>query len=106
MVSCLTYSLALGLMLIKNLLGIGVAARNLAQLWFIITHQEVNAIFSSIFNLGNLFANTTVDDIFRGNTMALHQFQFRLNYKDTQTKQYSIKGNLLCFFVIFCLYYT
>lgn len=69
----------------KHLLGTGVAARYLAELCFIITHQEVNAILSSVFNLGDLFANTTVDDVFRGYTMTLHQLEFRLRYKETKT---------------------
>lgn len=36
----------------QHLLGVGVAAGNLAQLHFVITHQEVNAILSSILHLG------------------------------------------------------
>lgn len=73
--------LALGLILIKDLLGIGVAARNLAELRFIIAHQEVDAVLSSVFNLGHLFANAAVDDVFRGNTMTLHELQLRLKYR-------------------------
>lgn len=36
----------------QHILGTGVAAGNLAQLHFIITHQQVNAILGSIFELG------------------------------------------------------
>ena len=57
-----------------------MASRNLAQLCFIVTHKEVDAILSSIFDLGDLFANTAVDDIFGGNAMALDQLKLRLNY--------------------------
>lgn len=67
-----------------------MAARNLAQLRFIITHQEVNAVLSSVFDVGHLFANTAVDDVFRGNTMALYQLKLRLKYTEIKTEQYSI----------------
>lgn len=36
----------------QHILGVGVAAGNLAQLHFVITHQEVDAILSSILYLG------------------------------------------------------
>lgn len=73
--------LSRGLIVHQHVLGIGVAARNLTQLCFVITHQDVNAVLGSILDVGHLFANTTVDDVFRRNTKALYQLQLRLKHR-------------------------
>lgn len=65
----------------QNILGIGVAAGNLAQLHFIITHQQVNAALSSIFHMGQLFRNTTENDVFCGNAPALYQLKLSLKHR-------------------------
>lgn len=71
----------------ENLLGFGMGARNLAELCFIIAHQEVDAVLCSVFNVRHLFTDAAVDNVLRGNTMALDQLKLRLKdkYETEQT---------------------
>lgn len=65
----------------ENLLGSGMGASNLAELCFIIAHQEVNAVLCSIFNVRHLFADATVDDVLRRNAMTVEELELRLKDK-------------------------
>lgn len=58
-----------------------MGAGNLAQLCFIVAHQEVNAVLGSIFNVRHLLTDAAVDNVLRRNAMTLEQLQLRL--KDT-----------------------
>lgn len=75
----------------ENSLGSGMGARNLAELCFIIAHQEVDAILCSVFNVRHLFADAAVDNVLRGNTMALDQFKLRLKDKYEREQTYILR---------------
>lgn len=53
-------------------------ASNLAELCFVIAHQEVNAALRSIFNVRHLFTDAAVDNVLRRYAMTLQQLELRL----------------------------
>lgn len=63
----------------ENVLGFRMVAGNLAQLCFIIAHQEVNAVLCSVFNVRHLFTDAAVDNVLRRNPMTVEQLELRLN---------------------------
>lgn len=48
----------------QHVLDVRVAAGNLAQLHFVVAHQEVDAVLGSILHLGQLFRNAAENDVF------------------------------------------
>lgn len=69
-----------------------MGASNLAELCFIIAHQDVNAVLCSVFNVRHLFADAAVDNVLRRNAMALEEVELRLKDKCKTEETVKING--------------